>query len=70
MRFDRTPKVPAGTKRVRAGFLWLPVTCLTEESTLETRWLERALWSEVRTRVGNGIAEDGYLVWKPLSWID
>lgn len=56
------PKLPLGVERMRFGFLWLPKTI-----DLETRWLERACWTEryVVETLTVGLTL-GVNVWQPM----
>lgn len=50
--------------RERSGFLWWPVTI-----DGETRWLERAVWREVR-EARNDVHGGEFRMWSRAEWID
>lgn len=55
-----------GTKRIRTGFLFFPLTIGGE-----TRWFEKATWEERVTRLVSVFSgSDRGWDWERLRWID
>lgn len=60
MKWNEPKPVEFGDRRDREAFLWFPLTI-----ACETRWLERARWTERALTYG---WKD--VVWRPLCWLD
>lgn len=70
MRFKKESRaaLKEGATRVKTAFLWFP-KCLREE----TRWLERATWTQRYRRVHSLVPETSirltHLMWCDVDWI-